>query len=130
MASPDFYVYAAQQRMAEIEAQRAQALADLAQYKATSDYQSAGQGCGADRKPRRRAAKHRQPAFAICRKSAGSRAVELSAEERHAKPIERMDWQDALDLARTSKYGKDLSHDDPAVAAGYREVLARRARGE
>ncbi|MGB8827032.1 MAG: hypothetical protein WCD25_27200 [Pseudolabrys sp.] len=56
--------------------------------------------------------------------------VELSAEERHAKPIERMDWQDALDLARTSKYGKDLSHDDPAVAAGYREVLARRARGE
>jgi lipopolysaccharide export system protein LptC len=43
MASPDFYVYAAQQRMAEIEAQRAQALADLAQYKATSDYQSAGQ---------------------------------------------------------------------------------------
>ena len=43
MASPDFYVYAAQQRMAEIEAQRAQTLADLAQYKATSDYQSAGQ---------------------------------------------------------------------------------------
>ena len=43
MASPDFYVYAAQQRMAEIEAQRAQSLADLAQYRATNDYQSAGQ---------------------------------------------------------------------------------------
>ena len=43
MASHDFYVYAAQQRMAEIEAQRAQSLADLAQYRATNDYQSAGQ---------------------------------------------------------------------------------------
>jgi hypothetical protein len=41
-----------------------------------------------------------------------------------------MTWQDGLDLARTSKYGKDLSHDDPAVVAGYAEVMRRRARGE
>jgi hypothetical protein len=41
-----------------------------------------------------------------------------------------MTWQDGLDLAKTSKYGKDLSFDDPNVRAGYAEVMARRARGE
>ena len=56
--------------------------------------------------------------------------VELTPEEKHAKPWDRMDWQDGLDLARTSKYGDDLSHNDPNVVAGYAEVMRRRQRGE
>src|SRR5262245_51279719 len=56
--------------------------------------------------------------------------AELSAEEKFAKPLERMNWDDALDLARTSKYGRDLDHGDPFVQAGYAAVAARRARGE
>jgi len=55
---------------------------------------------------------------------------EISAEERHAKPWDKMNYDDALALARNSKYGKDLTHDDPNVAAGYRAVQARRQRGE
>jgi hypothetical protein len=41
-----------------------------------------------------------------------------------------MDWNDALELAKTSKYGKGLSWHDQNVQAGYREAVARRARGE
>ena len=41
-----------------------------------------------------------------------------------------MTWQDGLDLARTSKYGADIDANDPNVQAGFREVMARRARGE
>jgi len=41
-----------------------------------------------------------------------------------------MTYDDALQLARTSKYGADLTHDDPLVQAGYREVARRKARGE
>jgi hypothetical protein len=55
---------------------------------------------------------------------------ELSAEERAAKPLHRMDWNDALELAKTSRYGKNLSWNDPNVQAGYREAMARRRRGE
>jgi hypothetical protein len=55
---------------------------------------------------------------------------ELTAEEKAAKPWDKMTWEDGLDLAKTSKYGRDLDHSDPNVQAGYREVAARRARGE
>ena len=41
-----------------------------------------------------------------------------------------MTLEDGLEVAKTSKYGKDLSFDDPNVQAGYREMMARRARGE
>ena len=47
-----------------------------------------------------------------------------------ARPWDPMTWDDALDLARNSQYGKDLDHNDPHVQAGYREVARRRARGE
>jgi hypothetical protein len=56
--------------------------------------------------------------------------VELTPEEKHAKPWDRMTWQDGLDLARTSKYGADIDANDPNVQAGFREVMARRQRGE
>ena len=57
--------------------------------------------------------------------------IEESAEGAAKKASQRrMTWDDALDLARNSKFGKDLTHDDPYVRAGYAEVMARRQRGE
>jgi hypothetical protein len=50
----------------------------------------------------------------------------LTEEERFHKPLEKMDYNDALALARTSRYGRNLTHDDPAVRSGYAEVARRR----
>ena len=55
---------------------------------------------------------------------------EVTAEERFARPLERMTWEDGLDVSRNSQYGKDLDANDPNVQAGFREVMRRRARGE
>ena len=43
MASEDFYTFSARQRLQQISAGRAQALADLEVAKASADYDSAGQ---------------------------------------------------------------------------------------
>jgi hypothetical protein len=51
----------------------------------------------------------------------------LTDEERFHKPLEKMDYNDALALARTSRYGRNLTHNDPAVRSGYAEVARRRA---
>ena len=116
--------------MDRIEADRAQALADLQTAKATGDYESAGfavqQIANLDSEARNLATLHsryqasQQPPV----------APEISREERMARPLDKMDYNDALSLAQTSKYGKGLTHDDPNVAAGYAEVQRRRARGE
>jgi hypothetical protein len=54
----------------------------------------------------------------------------LTPEERAARPIEKMDWSDAVELARTSRYGRNLKADDPYMIAGWHEARRRRGRGE
>jgi hypothetical protein len=54
----------------------------------------------------------------------------LTDEERHAKPWHKMDYNDTLALAQTSKYGKGLTWDDAHMRAGYAEAARRRSRGE
>jgi hypothetical protein len=53
-----------------------------------------------------------------------------SAEERASRPWQKMDWQDVVDLARGSKYGKNIQANDPDLIAGYNEAMRRRSRGE
>ncbi len=53
-----------------------------------------------------------------------------SAEERKARTWDRMDWQDIVDMTRTSKYAKDIRPDDPNMVAGYHEAMRRRRAGE
>ena len=55
---------------------------------------------------------------------------EPSPEERAARPLNRMDWHDVVEMTRASKYAKDIRPDDPAMIAGYYEAQRRRARGE
>ena len=130
MASDDFYSYSARQRLQQISAGRAQALADLEVAKASADYDLAGQAvqtiANLDAEARNVVALHEQ----YVASQTPPAPVELTPEEKAAKPWDRMDWNDALDLARTSQFGKDLDHNDPHVQAGYREVMRRRARGE
>jgi hypothetical protein len=126
----DFYSFSARQRLQQISASRAQALADLEQAKASADYESAAasvqQIANLEAERQNLVNLHDQ----YVRSQTPVAPPEVSAEERHARPADKMTWDDALDLARTSKYGADLDHNDPNVQAGYREVAARRARGE
>ena len=126
MASPDFYVYAAQQRMAEIEAQRAQSLADLAQYRATNDYQSAGQAVQeiANLDAQRQALVNLHSQYVESQRV--PEPPELTPEEKAAKPISAMDYGDVWEMSATSKYGVD----ENLFRAGMAEVARRRAKGE
>ena len=130
MASDDFYSFSARQRLQQLDVNRAQALADLAAAKAGNDYDQAG--LCVEELAKIEAAKgaivnlHDQ----YVRSQHVPEPPQLTDEERHAKPLEKMNWDDSLALARTSQYGKNLSHDDPNVQAGYAEVMRRRQRGE
>jgi hypothetical protein len=130
MAADDFYTYSARQRLAQIDAAKAQSLANLAQCKATADYENAAievqQIANCEAEKANLIALHDQ----YVASQTPPAQSELSAEERASKPLHRMDWNDALELAKTSKYGKGLSWHDQNVQAGYREAVARRARGE
>jgi hypothetical protein len=55
---------------------------------------------------------------------------EPTQEERAARPWDRMDARDVLDMTRTSKYAKDIDWRDPYMRAGYAEAIRRRTAGE
>ena len=126
----DFYVFSAKQRLQQISAEKAQALANLEQSKASADYESAAASVQAIANLEA----EKQNLIGLHNQYVASQnppeQPETTAEERFARPWDRMTWDDALDLARTSQFGKDLTHDDPHVRAGYREVQRRRSRGE
>jgi hypothetical protein len=125
----DWYVSVGQQRLQEINAMRSQAMADLEQAKAY-DNESASDAiqrianCDAERA--NLSALYSQYVQAMN----PPRPPEPSKEERAARPWDRMDWQDVVDLARQSKYAKDIRPDDPGLVAGWNEARRRRARGE
>ena len=130
MASDDFYTYSARQRLQQINAGRAQALADLEVAKAQADYDSAGAAVQqiADLEAQRQSLVNLHDQY--IRSQQPPEQPEVTAEERFARPLERMTWEDGLDVSRNSQYGKDLDANDPNVQAGFREVMRRRARGE
>ena len=130
MASDDYYTFLARTQVQRLDANRAQALADLERAKADSDYEGAGAAvqtlADLDAQKQNILNLHNQ----YVRSQQVPEQPEVSDEEKFARPWDKMTWQDGLDLAKTSKYGKDLDANDPNVQAGFREVMARRARGE
>jgi hypothetical protein len=126
MASADYYTHLARTQIQRLDASRAQALADLAAAKANSDYDSAGLAvqelADIEAKKANVVALHEQ----YVRSQTPVEAPELSQEEKHAKPIERMDYADVYEMANTSKYGVD----ENLFRAGMAEVQRRRAKGE
>jgi hypothetical protein len=128
--SDDFYTSAARQRLAVIDAARAQALADLQQHRASGDMDGAAESvqvvANLDSDRANLLSLHRQ----YVQSQQAPAPEQLSVEERNAKPWDKMTAQDGLELAKTSRYGKDLSFNDPNVIAGLHEVQRRRQRGE
>jgi hypothetical protein len=128
--SQDRNIAAAHYRAAEIDTQIAAANADLAAYNLNGDTASAATAVQQIATlSREREDLHRlynqyvqsqQPVY----------APQQTKEELQAKSWDKMDWNDALELARTSKYGSNLNWNDPHVRQGYAEVLRKRATGE
>ena len=126
MAQDDFYLQAGGQRLAQLEAERAAALADLAAHKANRDAESAAQTIQqiANLDIEVRNLNDLYVRYQASQNPPAPRPV--SPEEREARPWQNMDWSDAYEIAKRSKHGVD----DNAFRAGMAEVYRRRARGE
>jgi hypothetical protein len=124
MASDDFYSYSAKHRLQQINADRAQALANLEQAKAAADYDTASdavqQIANLDAESRNLHDLHSR----YVTSQRAPEAPELTREERFAKPWERMDYGDVWDMV------KDHGADPEAFRQGMAEVARRKARGE
>jgi hypothetical protein len=128
--SNDFYDSAARRQYQELEAAKARVLANLAEYRANGDEYSA--------------ASELQELAALSDQQASLQRLHqqyqaqqnppppprLTPEQLKALPVEQMTWQHGLEIARNSKYGKNLDFNDPNVVAGFHEANRRRGRGE
>jgi hypothetical protein len=126
----DFYVDAAQQRAAQIDAERSAAIADLQAFKAGGDRDSASECV-------QRIANldaERSNLEGLYQRYVASQQPYTpppsNEAERMAKSWEKMDGNDVLELTRTSKYAKNIDWNDPYMRAGYAEAMRRKARGE
>lgn len=125
MASDDYYTHLAKTQIQRLDASRAQALADLEMAKANSDYESAGMAVQqiADLEAQK------QNVINLHSQYVASQQVpqqpEPTAEERFARPPERMDLRDMYDIAATSRHGVD----EQAFRAGVAEVMRQRREG-
>jgi hypothetical protein len=126
----DFYIQSAARRASMIEAELAAAKADLAAYKANHDVDSASQSVQSIANLEAERANLVNLYNAYVQSQRPPQPEELSDAERMSKPWNKMTPDDGLALARTSRYAKDLSWDDPSVKAGWAEMQRRRSRGE
>ena len=126
----DFYSQAARQRLAMLDAEKAAHLADLAAHRANSDTESAASVVQALANTEA----ERQNLLSLHNQYVASQQAparpELTQEQRNAKPWSQMDFSDSLEMAKQSRYAKNLTADDPHFVAGMREATRRRQRGE
>jgi hypothetical protein len=122
--SDDFYTDVARRRLQQIEADEAQAQAQLIAARAHGDTDyGVEQAEALDILAVKKQEQHVQS-------QNPAPAPRQTPEQLRAKPAEQMTWQDGLEIARQSKYGKNLDFNDPNVVAGYHEANRRRGRGE
>jgi hypothetical protein len=130
MANDDFYLQAGSQRLAQIEAEWAAALADLAAHRANHDSDSAAAAIQQIANLDVEVANLNSLYSRYVQSQNPPAPPEPSPEERAARPISRMDWSDVVEMTRQSKYAKNIRPDDPNLIAGWQEAQRRRARGE
>src|SRR4051794_40686365 len=107
--------------MDRIEADRRRALADLADAKANSDYETASLSVQAI--ANLDAERANLATLIASMWPASSRGSPSHYRpKRGRQPWNRMTPDDALELARTSKYSRNLDWNDPHVRAGWVEV--------
>jgi hypothetical protein len=122
----DFYLRAASQRANIIQAETAAAQADLAAHRANGDLESAAEAVQRLANLQAEAA-NLSTLYSNYRRSTQPPApAEVSQEERHARPWDRMDYSDTWAISKNSKFGVD----EDAFRAGIAEVQRRKARGE
>jgi hypothetical protein len=128
--SNDFYMHSAQRRLQMLNVERQSALADLAAYQSNGDADSAAstiqQIADIDAQQRNLVDLHQR----YVESQTPQYAPPASQEERNARPWDRMDWSDVVEMTRNSKYAKNIRPDDPYMVAGYWEGRRRSARGE
>jgi hypothetical protein len=128
--SDDFYTDVARRRLAQIEADEAQAQAHMIAARANGDTDHAVEQAEA----LEILAVKKQALLRLHQQHVQSQnpppPPRQTPEQLRAKPAEQMTWADGLEIARQSKYGKNLDFNDPNVVAGYHEATRRRNRGE
>jgi hypothetical protein len=126
----DWYLDCGREQLNQINAERAQELANLEAAKAAYDDHSAKAAIQAiadlDAKRANLSALYSQ----YVASQNPPRPPEPGAEERRARSWDRMDWQDIVDMTRQSKYARNIRPDDPGLIAGYHEAMRRRRAGE
>jgi|ERR1700687_3432611 len=126
----DFYLGAAEQRLRVLEAAKQRAVADLSEARACNDYEAAGVEIQTIASLDDQKASLIRLHQAHVQSQQQAQPVPQTAEEWRTKAVERMTPDDGLQVARGSKYAKDLDWNDPNVRKGYEEASRRRARGE
>jgi hypothetical protein len=126
----DFYRDSAERRLQQLTANRAAQIADLEAHRLNGDHDAAAECIQqiADLDSAR--ANLTQLYQNYVQSQTPATPPEPSAEERLARPINRMDWSDVVEMTRGSKYARNIQPNDPALLAGWNEVRARRSRGE
>ena len=107
--SDDFYEDAARARLAQLDAFRAQALADLAQHRANGDREAAAEVVQqiADTDAARANVLNLHQSYVRSQQRPGPE--QISPEERQARPLDKMTYDDALEtggLATTCARGR------------------------
>jgi DNA-binding transcriptional regulator YbjK len=128
--SDDFYLQAARARAGQLDAELAAAKADLAAYRSQADYDSAAVSVQQIANLTAEQRNLHNLCDQYVRSQQPPARPELTAEERAARPVTKMDWSDVVDLARGSRYGKNIKADDPNLIAGWNEARRRSGRGE
>ena len=128
--SQDFYLNAAQQRAAELEMEISAAKTDLLTMRHNQDLQGAGEAVSRIAQLTAEQSNLRGLVEGYVQSQQPPRQPETSPEERAARPWNRMDWGDVVEVTRGSKWAKDIRPDDPNMIAGWHEARARRGRGE
>ena len=126
----DFYRDSAERRLQQLNANRAAALADLEAHRLNADHDAAAECIQqvADLDAARQNLVDLHQRYVASQTPATP--PEPSPEERAARPWNRKDWGDIVQLTQTSKYARNIKPDDPALIAGWNEARARRSRGE
>jgi hypothetical protein len=126
----DFLLDNAEKRLRVLQAAKQRALADLAEHRAEGNDYAAQEQLGALAHlevEERGIVQMRQD---YLRAQNPPPPPRQTPEQLRAKPAEQMSWEDGLQIARNSKYGRDLDFNNPDVVAGFHEANRRRGRGE
>ncbi len=129
MAQDDFYLQAGSQRLAQLEAERAAALADLAAYKANGDQESAAVSIQQIANLDVELQNLNNLYWRYQASVNPPRPPQPTLDEIMAKPWDRMSHDDMYRILKApgaTKHGLD----DNRYAAGIVETARRRARGE